>query len=192
MCCTPLNNKLVFVYQAVLLLPSSYSYVDGVTTKMAKKLPKNPPVWPNEPSVYSMPNLRKDNKEEEEASAIGGGKQAQADGAANRFSQAVITTTKKTRTTPSYVSVDEPCDYIALQCFRAFQTGRICARTVYNKYFTFKNYCMLLFTNCMERYEVWQATHMGACYKLKPNKKVHRENSKDSHIGDGYYWPNNY
>ncbi|XP_047035836.1 uncharacterized protein LOC124641714 [Helicoverpa zea] len=80
-------------------------------------------------------------------------------------------TTTERRRTPPYreETLEEQCDYLAKYCQRSYLTGRICARTYFFNYQSFKNYCMMDYVNCMERYEVWQIVHMGQCYDLKDN-----------------------
>ncbi|XP_032523418.2 uncharacterized protein LOC116774779 isoform X1 [Danaus plexippus] len=81
----------------------------------------------------------------------------------------IPTTTPKKRlyTTEKRVSFAENCDYLAHFCLKAYDTGSLCGRTLYFSYYTFKNYCLLDYTNCMERYEVWQVAYMGNCSTVK-------------------------
>ncbi|XP_045532894.1 uncharacterized protein LOC123720364 isoform X2 [Pieris brassicae] len=88
--------------------------------------------------------------------------------AANRFTLPPTTTKKLLRTTPYRVSFAEDCDYLVHYCLRAYSTGELCARTLFYTYYTFKNYCLMDFVNCMERYEVWQVVHMGPCFNITP------------------------
>ncbi|XP_053619585.1 uncharacterized protein LOC128680448 isoform X2 [Plodia interpunctella] len=69
-------------------------------------------------------------------------------------------------TPPPTTEGSDHCEYYAVSCMRAYNTGVICGRTVYLTYYTFTNYCMLDYTNCMERHEVWQIAHYGPCFNI--------------------------
>ncbi|XP_063629858.1 uncharacterized protein LOC134801257 [Cydia splendana] len=73
-------------------------------------------------------------------------------------------TTTVTTTTKLFLSHD--CDYTRHYCFKAFDTGRLCGKTIYNTYETFDNYCDIDFLNCMENYDLWSIAHMGQCYDV--------------------------
>ncbi|XP_022827615.1 uncharacterized protein LOC111357237 [Spodoptera litura] len=83
------------------------------------------------------------------------------------------------RTTPEHISVHEPCDYLVINCHRAYQTGKVCGRSNYHRTRTFKNYCMLDFANCILRYESFQVIHMGECYELKYKVRIVCEWKRD-------------
>ncbi|XP_052744852.1 uncharacterized protein LOC112057019 [Bicyclus anynana] len=91
------------------------------------------------------------------------------------------------RTTPRRLHFKEPCDYMAHHCFKAYITGAVCGRTLYFHYYTFKNYCMLEYVNCMERYRVWQLLHMGPCYEVKEHEEYLRYPYDDDYFLDQYY-----
>ncbi|XP_050357768.1 uncharacterized protein LOC126778309 isoform X2 [Nymphalis io] len=65
------------------------------------------------------------------------------------------TTTIRARTMIPRITFEENCDYLAYYCLKAYTTGKLCGRTLYYTYHTFKNYCLLDYVNCMERYEVY-------------------------------------
>ncbi|XP_046973262.1 uncharacterized protein LOC124539926 [Vanessa cardui] len=98
------------------------------------------------------------------------------------------TTRRRTpRTTPFRVSFEESCDYLAHYCLKAYNTGTLCARTLYYTYHTFKNYCLLDYVNCMERYEVWQVVHMGQCLNITELSEYLVYPYDDDYFLDQYY-----
>ncbi|XP_022835268.1 uncharacterized protein LOC111362757 [Spodoptera litura] len=72
----------------------------------------------------------------------------------------------KPRTTVAIFSLYEECDYLARPCLHSHKTGKLCAKSEYSVYQTFKNYCMLEFVNCREGYDIWFPAYMGACMEL--------------------------
>ncbi|XP_050553862.1 uncharacterized protein LOC118270536 [Spodoptera frugiperda] len=72
----------------------------------------------------------------------------------------------KGRTTVAIFSLYEECDYLARPCLHSYKTGKICAKSIYTVYQTFRNYCMLDFVNCREGYDVWFPAYMGECFTL--------------------------
>ncbi|XP_041985362.1 uncharacterized protein LOC121737744 [Aricia agestis] len=91
------------------------------------------------------------------------------------------------RTTPPRVSFPENCDYLAFYCLKAFITGKVCARSAHFTYYTFKNYCMLDYVNCMERYDLWQPVYMGECIEIKPLDEYGHYPYDDDLFLDQYY-----
>ncbi|XP_049880219.1 uncharacterized protein LOC126376708 [Pectinophora gossypiella] len=99
----------------------------------------------------------------------------------------MTSTTRRRRTTPFRLSFNEDCDYLAYYCLRAYNTGKLCGRTLYYIYHDFHNYCMLDYVNCMERYEVWQVVHMGACFNIEPLQEYKHYPYENDYFLDQYY-----
>ncbi|CAH1641567.1 unnamed protein product [Spodoptera littoralis] len=72
----------------------------------------------------------------------------------------------KPRTTVGIFSLYEECDYLARPCLHSHRTGKLCAKSQYSVYQTFRNYCMLEFVNCREGYDIWFPVYMGACIEI--------------------------
>ncbi|XP_064074785.1 uncharacterized protein LOC135194099 [Vanessa tameamea] len=107
--------------------------------------------------------------------------------ASARFTTASSTKKRPPRTTPLRVSFEESCDYLAHYCLKAYNTGILCGRTLYYTYHTFKNYCLLDYVNCMERYEVWQVVHMGECFNVTELSEYLVYPYDDDYFLDQYY-----
>ncbi|XP_063834471.1 uncharacterized protein LOC135083691 [Ostrinia nubilalis] len=106
---------------------------------------------------------------------------------ATRFTTQRTTTRRRRRTAPKRWTFDENCDYTAYYCLRAFNTGSVCGKTIYYNHMTFKNYCMIEYVNCMERYDVWQVTHMGPCFPVKLfTDYLHYEYDNDDFLDRDY------
>ncbi|XP_069362840.1 uncharacterized protein [Maniola hyperantus] len=99
----------------------------------------------------------------------------------------LTTKLRQKRTTPVRISFAENCDYLAHYCLKAYTTGKVCGRTLYYTYHTFKNYCLLDYVNCMERYEVWQVVHMGECFEVTEVDEYLRYPYDDDYFLDQYY-----
>ncbi|KAJ8709632.1 hypothetical protein PYW08_009636 [Mythimna loreyi] len=91
------------------------------------------------------------------------------------------------RSTPYRETYDDECAYILHYCHKTYQTGRLCGRTLFFHYYTFRSFCMLDYANCKEKYEVWQVAHMGQCYDLKTiTEYIHVEYTNDSFLDTDY------
>ncbi|XP_073963123.1 uncharacterized protein [Choristoneura fumiferana] len=90
-------------------------------------------------------------------------------------------------TTLLRVSFTEDCDYLAFYCMRAYDTGVVCGRTLYFQYLNFRNYCLLDYVNCMERYDMWQAVHMGRCFSGSVLKEYEHYSYRDDYWLDQMY-----
>ncbi|CAH2097240.1 unnamed protein product [Euphydryas editha] len=113
----------------------------------------------------------------------GGGAHADKD----RFTKPTTTPKRLARTTPFRITFEESCDYLAHYCLKAYNTGKVCGRTLYYTYHTFKNYCLLDYVNCMERYEVWQIVHMGECFNVTELTEYLLYPYDDDYFLDQYY-----
>ncbi|KAJ8715532.1 hypothetical protein PYW07_010014 [Mythimna separata] len=93
----------------------------------------------------------------------------------------------KRRSTPFRDTFTDQCSFILHYCHRTYKTGRLCARTLFYAYYTFRNYCMMDYANCKETYEVWQVAHFGQCYTLKTvTEYIHVEYNNDSFLDTDY------
>ncbi|CAH1641568.1 unnamed protein product [Spodoptera littoralis] len=127
----------------------------------------------NKPTDRSQAPPVKDSIDFVSPSTLGMVKHATRQGG-NKHKQYMEGTTSKVpgRTTPEHISVHEPCDYLVINCHRAYQTGKVCGKSSYYRTRTFKNYCMLDYANCILRYEYFQILHMGECYRLPFQSRI--------------------
>ncbi|XP_032523622.1 uncharacterized protein LOC116774942 isoform X1 [Danaus plexippus] len=106
----------------------------------------------------------------------------------NKFT---IPTSTKKYTLQNYLApratFNESCYYFAHYCLRAYITGPVCGRTLLYTYYTFKNYCLLDYANCMDRYEVWQIAYMGRCFNITELTEYLLYPYDNDHFLDEYY-----
>ncbi|KAJ0170983.1 hypothetical protein K1T71_013755 [Dendrolimus kikuchii] len=95
---------------------------------------------------------------------------------------------EKKRVIPTIVTFQEECDYLAYHCLEIYKTGLICAKTMYQRYRQFRNYCELDYINCRERYDVWTIAYMGPCLnKIEPATNYTHYEYLDDFFLDNYY-----
>ncbi|KAJ8709630.1 hypothetical protein PYW08_009634 [Mythimna loreyi] len=178
--------------QAAVFLSILIESVNGNKTSQATQLPPDlPPTQVPPPDLAQVPAPEKyiSGRRQESLLDMTGkpvDQQGQAE-ALKRFSTVKKVITSRKRTTMWFESALDQCDYLALLCLRAYQTGKVCAKTVYYTYYTFKNYCMMDFANCAARYELWQVIHMGDCVNLKLRSSNLPMTEESSQEMQGFY-----
>ncbi|KAJ8715531.1 hypothetical protein PYW07_010013 [Mythimna separata] len=176
------NNKLFLFLLAVVFLSILN---EGVKGKIISPVTQRPTHIAQE---SALTNGQPGRRQESLLDMTGRTKDDQGRGAAlARFSTPKPKKTKRRRTTMWFESAVDQCDYLALTCLRAYQTGKVCAKTANYYYFTFKNYCMMDYANCAARFDLWQAIHMNDCINLKLRSSHLQMSEQSSKIMEGIY-----